>query len=141
MKVFPLLVILLIISACTGELVHVTPKNIENETLLPVPVEPFRVTVQNGVKVVDMEVKQWEFLPAVVEVNEGDKVRLEIRSKDVIHGISIPFLGVNEKIEPGTVVKIDFIAEPPGVHEFKSSVYSGVGYKNMKGKIIINRKG
>ena len=94
--------------------------------------------VQSGeVKEFKMTSKQFSFEPGVIEVNKSDKVRLIVTSIDVPHGIAIPEYGINERIDPGKPVKIEFTADKQGTFTAYCSVFCGSGHSNMKGKLIV----
>ena len=95
--------------------------------------------VQSGeVKEFKMTSKQFSFEPGVIEVNKGDKVRLIVTSIDVPHGIAIPEYGINERLDPGKPVTIEFTADKQGTFTSFCSVFCGSGHSNMKGKLIVN---
>ena len=94
--------------------------------------------VQSGeVKEFKITSKQFAFEPSTIEVNRGDRVRLIVTSIDVPHGIAIPEYGINERLDPGKQVTIEFIAEKEGTFTTFCSVFCGSGHSNMKGKIIV----
>ncbi len=93
----------------------------------------------NGnVKEFSVVAKEWEFEPAVIEVNKGDKVILNLESVDVNHGITINELGVNVEIKAGEMKKIEFIADKTGEFNFFCNVYCGDGHSDMVGKLVVN---
>jgi heme/copper-type cytochrome/quinol oxidase subunit 2 len=136
-KTLCLILIIFLLSACSPQLVNVEKKLEIQEKVFVIPDNPGRVTFVEGVKVIQLEARQWEFIPNEIVLNQGEKVRIEAYSSDILHGLEIKALGIDEKLEPGTLTKIEFIAETPGTYDFRSSQYSGVGFNNMKGKIII----
>lgn len=87
-------------------------------------------------RTIHMGVRQYAWDPNELRVKEGELVRLVIHNADVMHGIAIPALGVNEDIpEEGAVV--EFIAGKRGTFEFFCAVYCGVGHMEMQGRIIV----
>ena len=70
-----------------------------------------------------MTAKQWEFVPETIKVNQGDKIKLKITSTDVAHGFSLNEFGINEILEPGKTVEVEFIADKRGTFNFFCSVY------------------
>ncbi|MBI4143343.1 cupredoxin domain-containing protein [Candidatus Woesearchaeota archaeon] len=90
-----------------------------------------------SVKEFRMTAKQFEFEPGTIEVNKGDKVKLIVTSADVPHGISIPEYGINERLDVGKPVTIEFTADKEGTFTAFCSVFCGSGHGNMKGKIIV----
>jgi len=90
------------------------------------------------VKEFKMTAKQFAFEPSTIEVNKGDKVRLIVTSTDVPHGIAIPEYGINERLDPGNPVTIEFTADKQGSFTAFCSVFCGAGHSGMKGKIIVH---
>jgi len=85
----------------------------------------------------DVVAKNWEFVPANILVNAGEKVILKIKSADVAHGFVMPTFGIKEFLAPGKEVVIDFFVDVPGDFGFFSNVPSGKGDANMKGRIVV----
>lgn len=90
------------------------------------------------IKEFDLMVKKWEFSPERIEVNQGDKIVLNVESVDVAHGMMIPEFGVDEYLQPGEEVRVEFFADKKGTFSFFCNVYCGAGHGNMRGKLIVN---
>ena len=87
---------------------------------------------------IEIAAGRFSFAPDAIEVQEGERVRLIVRSVDVAHGISIPSLGIQQQIPAGgEPVVIEFVASEPGTHLFSCSVYCGVDHGRMSGAITI----
>ena len=84
-----------------------------------------------------VEAKQWEFNPSTITVNQGDTVKLTIKSLDVTHGLAIPTYGIDERLEPGETVEIEFVADKTGEFPFYCAVFCGRGHKDMTGTVIV----
>ena len=103
-----------------------------------IPQNEVKAAAQSGeVKEFKMTAKQFSFTPGTIEVNKGDKVRLIVTSTDVPHGIAIPEYGINQRLEPGNPVTIEFTADKQGTFTAFCSVICGAGHRDMKGKIIV----
>lgn len=94
-------------------------------------------TVENGVRVVEVEARRFEFDPATIVVNAGETVRLKVTSQDVTHGVGIDAFGVDKKLPPNETVTVEFTADKPGTHHFHCSVYCGKGHKDMHGELVV----
>ncbi|MBI1936033.1 cupredoxin domain-containing protein [Candidatus Woesearchaeota archaeon] len=92
---------------------------------------------QQAVKEFEIIAKQFQFNPATIEVNKGDKVRLIVTSIDVPHGFSITEYGINERLDPGKPVTIEFTADKQGTFTAFCSVLCGSGHLGMKGELIV----
>ena len=86
----------------------------------------------------DIIARQWQFSPDTIEVNQGDRVILNVKSIDVAHGLAIREFGINEYLSPGQTTKIEFTADRKGTYSFFCSVSCGVGHSRMRGTLIIN---
>ena len=125
---------LFLISACAQQ----KPQNGQNLQDALGQGTPVGQSAQSGgVKEIKITAKQFAFEPSTIEVNKGDKVKLIVTSVDVPHGISIPEYGINERLNPGTPVTIEFTADKEGTFTAFCSVFCGSGHSNMKGKIIV----
>jgi cytochrome c oxidase subunit 2 len=91
----------------------------------------------DGVRVIKMTAERFRFEPSVITVNQGDKVRLEITSKDVTHGFAMKEYKISRKLKPGQTELIAFIADKPGTFNFHCNVFCGVGHLGMKGKLTV----
>ena len=114
------------------------------EQKVPVPGSEVQETVVEKeagavapVKEFTMTAKQFQFEPSTIEVSKGDRVKLVITSLDVPHGFSIPEYGINQRLDPGKPVTIEFTADKQGSFTAFCSVFCGSGHSNMKGKIIV----
>ena len=145
-KIMLLLVLsMFLISACTQQkpedLVgkgNPVPEQKTQEQPKPEEKEVEEPSQQAGeVKEFKMTAKQFAFEPSTIEVNKGDKVRLIVISTDVPHGISIPEYGINERLDPGKEVTIEFTADKEGTFTAFCSVFCGSGHSSMKGKIVV----
>ncbi len=118
-NLFLFALLVLLISACSS-------KGNDNGSIVTGDVKEFKMTA-----------KQFAFEPSVIEVNKGDKVRLIVTSVDVPHGFSIPEFGINERLDVGKPVTIEFVADKQGSFTAFCSVFCGSGHGNMKGKIVV----
>ncbi|MDD5595317.1 MAG: cupredoxin domain-containing protein [Candidatus Omnitrophica bacterium] len=90
-----------------------------------------------AVKVIKLEAFQYGFSPDPVIVKKGERVRLEITSRDVTHGVYIEEYGIKETVSKGEKKEVEFTAEKPGTFEIICSVYCGPGHSGMKGKLVV----
>ena len=126
--IFLIFVTLFLVSSCAQPKSEgVTGKTVSNESAVP----------NNDVKEFRITAKQFAFDPETIEVNKGDKVRLIVTSVDVPHGIAIKEYGINQRLDVGKPVTIEFTADKEGTFAAYCSVICGSGHKEMKGKIIV----
>ena len=88
---------------------------------------------------IEMIASRFKFEPETLQVTEGDRVRLTVRSTDTEHGFSIKKMNVRVAVpKTGEPVTVEFVAERPGTYEFKCSEYCGSGHGRMKGQLVVS---
>jgi plastocyanin len=98
---------------------------------------PHAVAADQPVHDIQIAASQYAFEPATIQVTAGESVRLVIRSKDVVHGFSIPDLKIEARIPAGgEPVKVEFVAPPPGRYDIACSEYCGTGHGQMKASLV-----
>ena len=86
----------------------------------------------------EMIASRFRFEPATLEVTEGERVRLTLRSTDTEHGFSVRKLNLKVAVpKTGEPVTVEFVAGKAGTYEFKCSEYCGSGHGRMKGRIVV----
>jgi cytochrome c oxidase subunit 2 len=92
-------------------------------------------------KTIEVVAKKFSFEPARVEVTEGDRVRLVVKSADSVHGIEIKKFKINKKLpRGGDAVTIEFVASAAGEYPILCSEYCGNGHEDMKGMLVVVAK-
>jgi mono/diheme cytochrome c family protein/plastocyanin len=96
-----------------------------------------------GVRVVDVVARVPEdggFSPDSVVLRAGETVRLRLTSPDVVHGLTIPGLGVVvDEIYPGVVTEIDITAKTPGRYAFACTRWCGADHWRMRGAVEVTQ--
>src|SRR3989344_2056936 len=87
-------------------------------------------------RTIHMGVRQYAWEPATITAKKGELVRLIVHNADVLHGLVIPDLGVNQDI-PSDGGVVEFTASKAGTFEFFCSGWCGEGHMEMRGKIVI----
>jgi cytochrome c oxidase subunit 2 len=89
----------------------------------------------------EMIASRFSFEPETLEVTEGERVRLTLRSSDTEHGFSVRKLNLKVAVpKTGEPVTVEFVADKAGTYEFKCSEYCGSGHGRMKGRIVVTSK-
>ncbi|HDZ54116.1 MAG TPA: hypothetical protein ENI19_01735 [Candidatus Nealsonbacteria bacterium] len=113
-------------------------RNINSSVNSPFSQNPSLENVLTGkVREIEVTARQFSFTPDLIRVKLGDNVRLEIESVDVVHGFSLPEFGINEILEPGKTVTIEFQATRRGTFSFLCSIVCGAGHSRMIGTLIV----
>jgi cytochrome c oxidase subunit II len=88
--------------------------------------------------------RRFDFEPSTIEVVEGDRVRLLVRSADGPHGVEIKAFRVKKAVpraKPGDApITIDFVATKPGEFPILCSEYCGSGHEDMTGTLVVKAK-
>ena len=89
-------------------------------------------------RAIEIIASRFQFEPATLQVTEGDRVRLTLRSTDTDHGFSIRKLNVKVGVpKGGEPVTVELLADRAGTYEFKCSEYCGSGHGRMKGQLVV----
>jgi len=92
---------------------------------------------ETGARTVEITASRYRFEPAKVEVREGERVRLVLRSADTTHGLKIKELDVEVPIpKGGEAVTVEFVARA-GRYRMECSEYCGSGHKRMRGELVV----
>jgi cytochrome c oxidase subunit 2 len=88
--------------------------------------------------------RRFAFEPATIEVTQGERVRLLVRSADGPHGVEIKAFNVKKAVpraKPGDEpVAIEFVASEAGTFPILCSEYCGSGHKDMTGTLVVVAK-
>lgn len=91
--------------------------------------------------IIEVVARKYEFEPAQIEVVEGTRVRLLVRSGDGVHGVEIKKFNVNKMVRRGgEPVTIEFVASAPGTFPILCSEYCGEGHEDMRGTLVVKAK-
>ncbi len=84
-----------------------------------------------------IEARSFEYTPPTIQVNQGDRITLELASTDVVHGLYIDGYDLNVVADPGQTAKLTFIADRSGSFRFRCSVTCGAMHPFMIGKLEV----
>lgn len=87
-----------------------------------------------------IEAHNFEFSPAEITVNPGDRVTIELTSVDVVHGLYLDGYGLQVEVDPGQTESLTFTADRPGTFRFRCSVTCGDLHPFMLGKLNVGAK-
>jgi len=92
-------------------------------------------------RTVEVVASKFSFEPSRIEVAEGERVKLVVKSADGVHGVEIKKFKVSTKIpRGGEPVEIEFVANAPGEYPILCSEYCGKGHEDMKGTLVVTAK-
>jgi len=71
---------------------------------------------------------EWRWTPEVIEVDRGDRIKLEIINEDEYdHGIAIDAFGVSQRMPAKSTINVEFVATQLGDFQYYCSVPCGEG--------------
>jgi cytochrome c oxidase subunit 2 len=86
---------------------------------------------------IQITASRFAFDPVTIQVNAGEPVRIVVRSKDTVHGFSIPTLKIDVQVpRSGDPVTVDFTAPPAGRYEIACSEFCGLAHGQMKAALV-----
>ena len=91
-------------------------------------------------RVIEITVKRYEFGPPSVDVVQGERVRLVVKSGDGLHGFGIKRFNVSKEIPRGETVNIDFMADAAGEFPILCTEFCGDGHEQMKGTLVVKAR-
>ncbi len=80
---------------------------------------------------------QFSYQPAVLDVNPGDTVTIELVSTDVVHGLYVDGYGVSTSADPGQPSRLTFVADRSGSFNIRCNVTCGAMHPFMLGKLNV----
>src|SRR3990172_412427 len=101
--------------------------------LVPIPA----LSAAPGERYVRVEASSFEYAPAEIAVNPGDRVTIELASTDVVHGLSLDGYDLNTTADPGQPAQLTFTADKTGAFRFRCSVTCGALHPFMIGKLTV----
>jgi len=84
-----------------------------------------------------VEASQFAYSPAVLTVDPGDAVTIELVSTDVVHGLYVDGYGVSVTADPGQTARLTFTADRSGSFRFRCNVTCGALHPFMIGKLRV----
>jgi cytochrome c oxidase subunit 2 len=88
-------------------------------------------------RLIEITARRYTFEPATVEVRQGERVRLVVRSADGLHGFAIKKFNVDKEVLKGQDVKVDIVAKDAGEFPIMCSVICGEGHATMTGTLKV----
>ncbi|MCC7007962.1 MAG: cupredoxin domain-containing protein [Acidobacteria bacterium] len=84
--------------------------------------------------------KRYTFEPSLIEVEQGEPVRLVVTAIDGVHGFAIKKVKVDKELMPNKAMAIDFVAKDAGEFPIMCTVICGEGHAQMTGTLRVVAK-
>jgi heme/copper-type cytochrome/quinol oxidase subunit 2 len=94
-------------------------------------------TAVSATRTIHLNARSFAFSPAIVQVNPGDEVTIELTAADVAHGLYLDGYDLELMAEPGQTAVLTFTADKPGTFRFRCSVTCGALHPFMIGKLRV----
>lgn len=88
-------------------------------------------------RVIEVIAKRYEFVPPTIDVVQGERVRLVVRSGDGLHGFGIKQFNVSKEVPRGETVTIEFTPNAAGEFSILCTEYCGDGHETMTGTLVV----
>lgn len=90
-------------------------------------------------RVFRVEASQFAYSPAVLKVNRGDVVTIELVALDVVHGLAVDGYDVETNADPGKLSSLTFQADRQGSFRFRCTETCGNMHPFMIGKLQVGQ--
>ena len=104
--------------------------------LFSIPVSFIKTPVY-GSEGINILVKQYEFVPNIIEVKRGVPVSLIFTNQYVTQNIIIDAFKITESVEKGVEKTISFTPDRTGEFEYFATDFPGFCHKGLRGKLIV----
>jgi cytochrome c oxidase subunit II len=95
------------------------------------------VQAQDSVRTIEIVLQKGQYSPSQIEVQKGEKVRLQLKSMDVTHGFAIDELGIAREVSPGPPTIVEFTPTKAGSFAYYCVVRCGKNHKQMRGTLVV----
>ena len=86
-----------------------------------------------------VDARRFEYDPAILKVNPGDRVTIELAATDVVHGLAIDGYNLETTSDPGKTARLSFVADQRGTFRFRCTVTCGNMHPFMTGKLEVGQ--
>lgn len=90
-------------------------------------------------RIFQIDAKRFEYNPAILKVNPGDRVTIELVATDVVHGLAIDGYNLETTADPGETARLSFLADKQGTFRFRCTVTCGNMHPFMTGKLEVGQ--
>jgi heme/copper-type cytochrome/quinol oxidase subunit 2 len=77
------------------------------------------------------------FDPPLIERFQDDLVKVELRTEDIAHSLTIDSYRIAKRVSPGQPVTFEFRADQPGTFPFYCNLQIDDGCRQMRGELVV----
>lgn len=96
-----------------------------------------RAAAQPAPRTVDIVARRFVYEPNEIELRVGERVLVNVKSLDFVHGMNIPDLGKRFDLVPGKLTTFELQPTRPGPIDFVCDNFCGDGHEEMHGRFVV----
>jgi nitrous-oxide reductase len=81
--------------------------------------------------------RRYTFAPSRLEVDQDDLVKVELRTEDIAHSMTIDAYRIAKRVSPNAPVTFEFRADQAGTFPYYCNLRIEEGCRNMRGELIV----
>jgi len=81
--------------------------------------------------------RRYAFDPPRIEVNQDDLVKIELRTDDIAHSLTIDEYRIAKRVGPGQPVTFEFRADRAGTFPYYCNLQADDGCRQMRGVLVV----
>ena len=108
------------------------PTEVINQTKIIQPISD-----AHPLKEFNVEVFQFGYSPSEIHVNQGDKVRINLATRDVAHSFTLPDFDFSISARFNHPSTGEFIADKKGIYNWFCNIPCGEGHRDMRGMLVV----
>jgi plastocyanin len=89
------------------------------------------------VRLWEVTASRYKFAPARIEVLQDDVVKIELRTGDIAHSLTIDAYRIAKRVNPDQPITFEFRADQPGTFPFYCNLQIDDGCRQMRGELVV----
>jgi heme/copper-type cytochrome/quinol oxidase subunit 2 len=81
--------------------------------------------------------RRYTFDPPRIEVTQDDLVKIDLRTSDIAHSMTIDAYRIAKRVSPGQPVTFEFRADRPGTFQYYCNLQIEDGCRQMHGELVV----
>ena len=81
--------------------------------------------------------RRYRFDPPRIEVDQGDLVRIDLRTLDIAHSLTLDEYRIAKRVSPDSPVTLEFRADKAGRFPFYCNLQIEEGCRQMRGELVV----
>ena len=83
---------------------------------------------------------RYRFDPPRIDVFQDDLVKIDLRTGDIAHSMTIDAYRIAKRVGPGQSVTFEFRADQPGVFSYYCNLQIEDGCRQMRGELLVKAR-